>query len=246
MNNNNRTLHLCRRLTGLMLWAVTSTAFGADRVVNTNDMSSTDAINSSRAQIQLQQRFIREFSEFAGSTDNARSLYGGLRSGSRITLSMPTTNRNGSAGTSVVQFNPAARPMGNGSAFISMALAKQQLANHGIARPVPGQIQAALNGGTIIPGNVRSQPVALKGVLAQREQGLGWGVIAKASGISLGKVLDGVRNPSTDATLVAGSNAYANAQAVTSSSRHAEANGVPGTMHTSANITVHSNGLLAQ
>jgi hypothetical protein len=169
MNNNNRTLHLRHWLTLLMLWAVTSPVCGADTSAVAEDTLLADARNGSRAQVQLQQRFIRDFSEFAGSAENAQSLYGGLRTGSRITLRAHATGSNRGAGTSVLQFNAEVRPMGHGGAFISMALAKQQLVNYGIGRPTPWQIQAALNGGAIIPGNGGSQPVALKGVLAQRE-----------------------------------------------------------------------------
>jgi hypothetical protein len=246
MNNNNRTLHLRHWLTLLMLWAVTSPVCGADTSAVAEDTLLSDARNGSRAQAQLQQRFIRDFSEFAGSAENAQSLYGGLRTGSRITLSAHATSSDRDAGIPVLQFNAEARAMGHGSAFISMALAKQQLVNYGIGRPTPWQIQAALNGGAIIPGNGGSQPVALKGVLAQREAGLGWTVIAKASGISLGRVLDGLRNPPTDAVALARSNTNPNVPAVKRGSRYAAANGAPGPIRTSISSPAQGTGFIAQ
>lgn len=246
MNNNNRTLHLRHWLTLLVLWGAPPTACFAGPAVNSGDWQSADTHNTLHAQEQLQERFIGEFSGFAGSAENAQSLYSGLRNGSRITLSMPASNINRGTGTSVVQFTSLARPMGNGGAFISIALAKQQLVNYGISRPTPWQVQAALNGGAVMPGNGASQPVALKGVLAQRAEGLGWNVIAKTSGISLGKVLDVLRNPSMDVTAAARNNAYANVATVTRDSRHAVANGSSGTMRTSVIAPAQGNGLIAQ
>lgn len=248
MNNKNRSLQLRNWFTGMLLCALASTVFGDDAALVAEDAASAESANGSRAQLRLQQRFVSEFSGFAGSADNALNLYSGLRKGSRITLVAPADNGKGGAGTSVLQFNPVARPMGIGSSFISVTLARQQLANHGIARPAPGQIQAALNGGVIIPGTARSDPVALKGVLAQREQGAGWSVLAKASGISLGKVLEGLRHPPEDRVAVADNNPYSGLPAVNRGNGNAVATAgpTPGAMRTAADVTVRSTGLTAQ
>jgi hypothetical protein len=230
-------------MTLLMLWAAAATVCAADKAVSAVDRQVAE-VHANRAHEQLQERFISEFSEFAGSADNALSLYSGLRTGSRITLSMPVANSD--AGTAVVQFNPVAGPMGYGSAFIGMALAKRQLVNFGISRPTPWQVQAVLNGGAIIPGRAGTRPVALKGVLAQRADGLGWSVIAKVSGISLGKVLDGLRNPHTDVAALGGSNAYPDAWAVKRGSRYAMVHDAPGTMRTAVSPPMQHSGVIAQ
>ena len=82
--------------------------------------------------------------------------------------------------------------MGNGNVFISLALAKQQLASYGITNPTPEQIQAALTGGPINPNDPTSQQ--LQGVLNQRASGMGWGEIAKLQGTNLGRVVSGLKS----------------------------------------------------
>jgi hypothetical protein len=239
MNHEQRTLQLRHWLTALLLCIAASGVSAAGTV------SADEAPSAGSAHARLQQRFISEFSEFAGSAENAQSLYSGLRSGSRITLTMPAANSSDSAAAAVLQFNPAGRSMGIGSAFISMALAKQQLARHGITRAAPAQIHAALNGGAVTPGNDPSPPVTLKGVLVQREQGVAWQTIAKASGISPGKVLDGLRDPPA-AVAVAGSNPYSGMPAAARGNRYAVAAPGPGTQRTVADTRVQSSGLTAQ
>ncbi len=145
----------------------------------------------------LQTRFVRDFSSFSGSEANAQSLYTGLKHGTRITLAAPTTTTSGgSIATPVVQFDPPTRPMGNGNVFISAALAKQLLANYGITEPTPQQLQAALTSGTIQPPG-RTKPVVLQGILLQRAEGMGWGSIAKNSGMRIGKVARGYKSGKT-------------------------------------------------
>lgn len=242
MNHELRKLQLRHWLTALLLCVAASGVSGAD-VMSRDEASSAAAAGSTHA--PLQQRFISKFSEFAGSAENAQSLYNGLRSGSRITLTMPGAGSSDGAGTAVLQFNPAGRPMGTGSAFISMALAKQQLARQGITRPVPAQIHAALNGGVITPGNGSSPPVALKGVLVQREQGVAWQAIAKASGISPGKVLDGLRDPPAKVA-AAGGNAYSGTPVAALGNRYAAAGPGPGALRTAVDARVQSSGLTTQ
>lgn len=239
--------HGCNRyrLLGLIMFSVTAaTAYAADPAAVGVDAPVADANTGSRAQRQLQQQFIREFGEFAGSAENAQNLYDGLRKGSRIMLSRQTLNSEGGAGTAVLQFNPAGLPMGTGSAFISAALARQQLANHGITRPEPRQIQAALNGGPVRLADPRARPVMLKGVLVQRSEGLGWSVIAKASGISLGRIISDMHQPSTQDVALAGDKAYV--PVALRGSRHAPAGEAPGALRTSGRMPAPSDGLIAQ
>lgn len=250
MNNSHATRCRCGRhgLTAILLWAFAAGVFAADPAPGSVDTPLPDSAAGSRARLQLEQRFIREFSEFAGSAENAQNLYVGLRNGSRITLTQRTAGGNGESGTAVLQFNPAALPMGAGSAFISAALARQQLAHHGVAHPAPRQIQAALNGGAVRPADPRAKPVELNGVLTQRNEGHGWGRIAKASGISLGKILGDLRNPSSDAVALGGGGDYTRASmpAIKRGSRLAGTAGVTGMMRTSAGAPAQTDGLIAQ
>lgn len=187
-------------IVAILLSAATALAVAADPVTTQGGVQQP---STSRDQTRVQTRFTKIFGEFAGSGENAQSLYSGLRNGTQITLSSPASTSGGTAGTSVVQFDPPTRPMGNGNVFISLALAKQQLANYGNTDPTPQQIQAALTGGTIVPADPTAGPVVLKGILVQRADGMGWGRIAKASGMNLGKVVSGIK--SNKAEITAGS-----------------------------------------
>ena len=77
--------------------------------------------------------------------------------------------------------------MGFGNVNIALTLAKATLAEQGIFRPTPQQIEAALNGGTIT--NRSGKQVMLTGILTQRASGLGWGKIAQANGFKLGELM---------------------------------------------------------
>lgn len=169
-------------------------------------MVETDtAVVQDGGQARAESRFVSEFAGFAGSGENARSLYGGLRTGSRITFTAPAGSGS-TTGTAVLQFDSPTRPMGNGNVFISTALAREQLARYGITEPTPQQLQAALTGGRITPVGSNTRPVELQGVLVQRADGMGWGAIARSQGVNLGRVVSGLRNDpamtSTTATAV--------------------------------------------
>ena len=85
--------------------------------------------------------------------------------------------------------------MGHGNVLISLSLARQQLASHGITDPTAREIQAALTGGTVTTANGRN--VTLNGVLTQRADGMGWGEIAKTQGTNLGQVVSGLKSANT-------------------------------------------------
>lgn len=189
-----------RMLAAALLLAATAVPAVAAEVVTAAPVT-TQAV---AGQSQVQNRYVSEFSAFAGSEDNAQSLYNGLRNGDRITLTQPWTGSNGSSGTTVVQFDPPTQPMGNGNVTIATALARQQLASYGITEPTPQQLQAALTGGAIQPANPAAAPVMLKGVLVQRADGMGWGGIANASGTNLGRVVGSLRGSRGDSLASAG------------------------------------------
>ena len=143
-------------------------------------------------------RISSDFSTFAGSTSNSTSLATGLRTGSPITL----TSTDAKGVVTETTFSPPTGKMGNGNVFISLALAKQNLANLGITQPTPEQLQAALTngpGGTITLPNGSTQP--LTGVLTYRSEGMGWGKIAQSYGYKLGPVISGMKaaNPQAGA-----------------------------------------------
>ena len=126
-----------------------------------------------------------DFATFAGSEANARALVTGLRTGDEVTL---TSTVNGQVTTTT--FTPATSLKGYGNVFISLALAQQELAAQGITNPTSAQIQAALNGGSIIVGTgVNAKTVQLNGVLALRASGEGWGQIAHQLDVKLGRVV---------------------------------------------------------
>ncbi len=144
----------------------------ADTVVQTSSSTQTS--------IPVRQNLISSFSEFAGSEENSASLVNGLRSGSLVTLA-PTTTGSGSAD---ISFMPPTRPMGWGNVRHALTLAQRELAAQGITDPTPAQLQAALTGGSITTAT--GDTVTLSGTLTLRSQGMGWGQIAKTTGVPLG------------------------------------------------------------
>ena len=169
-------------------------AIAAEPVALQTEVRQTDALSASYGPTRVQTRLASDFSAFAGSQENAQSLFTGLRNGTPITLSSTSTATGGTTGTTLLTFDPPTRPMGNGNVFISLALAKQRLASYGITDPTPQQIQAVLTGGTITTGGTTAKPIVLQGILTQRADGMGWGEIAKSSGANLGHVISRLKS----------------------------------------------------
>lgn len=141
-----------------------------------------------------QARIVSEFSDFAGSEANARSLVAGLRQGSEITLAVP--DKGGKPGAAT-RFTPPTRPLDYGDVLISLTLARGQLTQLGIDRPTPAQIKAVLAGGgvaTRVSGQATT-PFLLPGVLQLRASGTGWAKIADSMGIMLRPALNGNAHP---------------------------------------------------
>jgi len=150
----------------------------------------------SSAEPQAQSRLVADFSDFAGSDPNARSVVVGLRQGSEIALATVS----GRAGPAM-QFTPPTRPMDYGNIRIALVLAREQLAQFGIARPNPAQLKAALVGGGVASRtNERvATPVLLPGVLQMRAGGMGWQAIASSMGITLAQAMNGGERQEEDA-----------------------------------------------
>lgn len=171
----------------LAVWAAdtTVTALSAEA-------AQTDTLAARHGAAPVETRMVSEFTTFAGSDANAQNLVTGLRSGTPITLTSQTATGPTTTTTTSLTFDPPTRPMGYGNVFISLALAKQQLASYGISDPTPQEIQAALTGGTITTAS--GETVTLRGILTQRADGMGWGVIAKSQGVRLGSVISGLKS----------------------------------------------------
>jgi hypothetical protein len=128
---------------------------------------------------QADDRLVDRFARFAGSRSNAESLVNGLRNDQEVKL----TSTQGAT----TSFTPKTDKMGFGNVNIALTLAKATLAEQGITRPTPQQIEAALNGGTIT--NRAGKRVQLTGILTQRASGMGWGKIAQVNGFKLGDLM---------------------------------------------------------
>lgn len=124
-----------------------------------------------------EKQLIEKYDRFAGSDENARELVQGLRKDAEIDLSK---------GGKTTTFKPATDQMGYGNVDLALGLAKASLAEHGIHKPTPEQIKAALNGGTITTKS--GQRVTLPGVLKLRASGMGWGQVAHKLGVKVGDV----------------------------------------------------------
>lgn len=152
--------------------------------------STMDQLTSKQSTSTATSKFASDFSAFSGSDENAAALITGLRNGTPITLT------GASAGATIT---PPTKPMGYGNTYISLSLAKAQLAQYGITQPTPQQINTALTGGTLTTtsvaadGSVVTKTVMLDGILTQRAAGQGWGLIAKANGFKLGQVISAMK-----------------------------------------------------
>ncbi|NUR21420.1 hypothetical protein [Frateuria sp.] len=140
------------------------------------------------------QQLAGKFDTFAGSGANAQALVEGLHSGSQVTLEGSSTGTGGTTSATQTTFQPATGPLGYGNVKIALSLAEASLAHAGVTNPTADEIAAALNGGklTLADGTT----LDLKGVLAERAAGEGWGQIAKGMGAKLGDV---VRSPNASA-----------------------------------------------
>jgi len=144
-----------------------------------------------------------DFSSLLGA--DATAVVTGLRNGTPITLKTTTTTPSTTTGgtptttTTTTVITPPTGQMGYGNVYISLALAKQQLAALGITQPTASQLQAALTGGTITQTSVTGTTAAtttttLDGILTLRSQNMGWGQIAQKLGYKLGPVMSSMKS----------------------------------------------------
>ncbi len=178
----------------LSIVATATLAAESNETTLTTQARQTDSLTSTRGAAVVSDRISSEFSGFAGSTANSDALVAGLRNGTAITLT--TTDAKGA--TTSTTFTPSTGKMGYGNVFISLALAKQQLASLGITQPTAQQLQAALAGGTVTTSTGKT--ATLTGVLQLRSQGMGWGQIANSLGFKLGPVISGIKAANAQVT----------------------------------------------
>jgi len=173
----------------LILIAILGAASIAAGVYTRNASTSVaagDAVSSGEPQVQA--RLVSNFSGFAGSEPNARSLVAGLRQGKEITLVARAAR--GQSGTAT-RFTPPTRPMDDTTVRVALVLAKEQLAQLGVTRPTPVQIKAVLGGGGIASRvDGRSTPFLLPGLLQMRAGGMSWARIADTVGLTLAQAMD--------------------------------------------------------
>lgn len=177
----------CMLVVSALLCAV-SLAAGTDAQDAAAPATARDAVSSGEPQAQV--RLVGEFSGFAGSDANARSLVAGLRQGAEITLAAPGDGSQSAAATRII---PPTRPMDYGNVRIALVLAREQLTQLGITQPTPGQIKAVLSGGGIASrtNGRAASPFLHPGVLHMRAGGTSWAKIAGTMGITLAHAMDG-------------------------------------------------------
>jgi hypothetical protein len=160
-------------------------------------------------------RLSTEFTGIAGSDTNAQALVSGLRDGTEITLDEVTQNADGTTTTSSTTFTPATGKMGYGNVKIALSLAEARLAQAGITDPTATELEAALNGGTLVLADGTS--IDLNGVLAERAAGQGWGQIAHSMGFKLGDVM---RSPKAVGSASANAHAHVRVEKVELAKAH--------------------------
>jgi hypothetical protein len=111
---------------------------------------------------QNAQQLVERYTGLAGSQQNSTAVVTGLRD------SVPFTLSDGKTTTTI---DPPTRKMGFGNVDNALALTEASLQKQGIAEATPEQLKSAL-----------------MGVLQQRADGKGWGVIAHSMGFKLGEL----------------------------------------------------------
>jgi hypothetical protein len=117
---------------------------------------------------------ISDFTEFAGSVDNATALVEGLRIGGEVVM----LERD----ETVVRFTSPVGPLGYGNISVALSLAQTNLAIYGLFEPGAQQVASALVGGEVL---IEGEVLNLPGVLNMRAQGMQWSHIAEELGFTL-------------------------------------------------------------
>jgi hypothetical protein len=201
-------MHSSRFKSTLICIAALGILFAAPVMAQTASSSGTSV--STGTSTQESTRLSTEFTSFAGSDTNSQALVTGLRNGTAITLTDTTAGTTtGTTTTTTTTFTPATGKLGYGNVKIALSLAEASLAQAGITDPTAAELEAALNGGTLVLADGTS--VDLKGVLALRAAGEGWGQIANSMGFKLGDVM---RSPKAVGSTAAKGHAHVHVEKV--------------------------------
>jgi len=161
----------------------------------TTEASHMDQLAASQGGAKVVDKISSDFNSFLGA--DSKAVVTGLRNGTPIALTTTTPGATPGAPpiTTTTTITPPTGKMGFGNVFISLALAKQELSQLGIAQPTPQQLQAALTGGTITSGTgATATTTSLQGILTMRGENMGWGQIAQQLGFRLGSVVSGLKS----------------------------------------------------
>ncbi len=239
----SRTLMLLFAFSALAILDGSATAAPSrDETALTSQARQTDSLAKTRGSTTVSDKISSDYSGFAGSSANSDSLVSGLRNGAPITL----TSTDAKGVTTSTTFTPPTGKMGYGNVSISLALAKQDLANAGITQPTPQQLQTALMGGTITTGTGQTATTTrFSGVLQMRADGMGWGKIANSLGMKLGPVISGMKanNAQLASQPVTSSPGTTTVSATTTASTHSHTGVVTGAGAGVSNSS-HSSGIV--
>ena len=115
------------------------------------------------ARSENRDQLVKQYSDFAGSEANSKSLVDGLRDGKEVKLT---------DGKTTTTFKPATGKMGYGNVKIALALAEADLRKQGVKDPTPEQIKAEMSK-----------------ILQERADHKGWGQIAQERGFKVGDLM---------------------------------------------------------
>ena len=212
-----------------------------------------------KGQVLVATKIASNFTNLAGSEENALALVNALRKGTDATLTTTTAGTGGAPGTTTQNtITVPTKPMGWGNVKHALALAQDQLARAGITNPTAAQLQTALNGGTLTVTNAdgTTTTTTVKGILTMRADGMGWGNIAKEGGTKLGHVdkvdmsAKGVKGTTTTTastptksgvTTAAGGSATGPSKGVTTAAGASGSQGSKGVVTAGGNSGSHGN-----
>jgi len=199
------------KITSMLVTTTLALGLSVQAFADTTSALNTEAsrmntLATNRGESHVVDKISSDFSSFLGS--DAKPVVSGLRNGTSITLVTTTPGSTPTAPpvTSTTIITPPTGKMGFGNAYISLALAKQQLNQVGITQPTPQQLQAALTGGTVTTGSGPTLATHnLQGILTMRSQNMGWGQIAQKLGTKLGPVVSGMKSANQNMTTASAS-----------------------------------------
>lgn len=195
MTRKRMTLTFCLLTIGAVLSQAQAQTQTATTPALTAEASRTDQLAATQGGAKVTDKISSDFSSFLGT--NSKAVVTGLRNGTPITLTTTTPGATPGAPPVITTttITPPTGKMGFGNVFISLALAKQQLSQVGIAQPTPAELQAALLGGSVTTGTgATATTTNLQGILTMRSQNMGWGQIAQKLGVKLGTVISGLKS----------------------------------------------------